>query len=389
MLVAGCRGAPMWRATTPNLEGELRVISRGAQQCVTSGSRVQGCFDGVDVHSVAFDSLGRHAAYAVRVGDRWGIALDGTVGALWDGVGAPTLSAAGDHLAYPADSAGRWRMVLDGRPGRAFDALIAGAVVLTSGSAHVSYAAQLGSMVHVVTDDSLSPAWLEVGELRYARTSNASSGPVLHYSARDAAGWHVVSDGVIGPASSRISLLTPLRSGVAFVAGDGAKEAVVMAGRALRTHDEIITMAVAPDHRFAYLARDGDRTTVLDASGEEIVRGAIVDLALGSAGRVAWVTLQDATQAVTGPHGTVEFDLVLVGSLQFVREGRCWAAVVGNRARRELRVVVNGTHWGRSLDWTELTRRIQQRASREALRSWVAAEGERVARMSSCGEAPA
>ena len=91
---------------------------------------------------------------------------------------------------------------------------------------------------------------------------------------------------------------------------------------------------------------------------------------------MAFLMSEGNRMAVIDEDGRHPFDIVIAGSLQFVNGGRAWACLVGDRARRELFVVVNGERIGRSFDWSEITRQIRQDASAAVIRSWVAAEVE-------------
>ena len=372
LLIAGgaCHRAPVWTAATPDLATQLTVRARDRQSCVRLGRREQGCFDGVDVHSIAFDATGAQVAYAVRDGERWAIAVNGRLGRRWDGVGAPRLSRDGLRVAYPADSGGRWRVVVDERAGKAFDALVAGSLRFDSAGGHVAYAATRGEEVRVVFDEQESEAWKAVGEIVL---------PPIAYTARAWDGWHVVLDGVAGRAweQARDLRFTALGQ-VMYVARAQGRESLVIGERVVTWHDEVVLVARGVGDRVMYLARDGALLRALRTDGRELARGALTDLALGVDACAAWVTAEGERQTIVAPHGHFGFDIVVAGTLQFVGDGTSWTALVGDRARRELRVVVDGELTGARLDWIEVTRRVQQQAGDDGLRSWVAAEARRV-----------
>lgn len=371
LLFAGsaCHRAAVWTAVTPDLTSQFTVQERDRRSCVRLGTREQGCFDGIDLHSVAFDSAGAHVAYAVRDGARWAIAVDGRLERRWDGVGAPRLSPDGLRLAYPADSGGRWLVVVDGRAGKAYDAIIAGSLRFDSAGRHVAYAAQRGADVRVVFDGRESAPWRAVGEIVL---------PPIAYTARDGGGWQVVVDGVASRAweQARDLHLTSVGQ-VVYIARAQGRESMVMGERVVAWHDEVVLVALGTGDRVGYLARDGDLLKALLSDGRELARGALTDLALGAREYAAWVTTEGQRQTIVTPQGHFGFDLVVAGTLQFIGDGTSWAVLVGDRARRELRVVVDGRLTGMRLDWSEVTRRVQQQAGEAGLRSWVAAEARR------------
>lgn len=377
LFVGGCRRGATWTAPTPALTSRLEVVARDGRHCVRLAAREQGCFDAVDVRTVAFDSLGARAAYAVRVGTRWAVAVDGRTGALWDAVGAPRMSPDGAHVAYPAEARGRWHVVRDDSAGASFDAVRAGTLRFDATGRRLAYVARRGTALHVVDDGIVSEAWREVGDLAFA-PRRAGAG-VLFYTAQDATGWRVVRDGAAGPRWPQVRDLRVAPDGrAAHVVATGGREAVVTDSVPSRWHTAVLGLSLTDDGRGAYVARDDTLLAAWLMDGTRLAAGEVHDVALGAAGRAAWVRATGERHAIVAPHGTFVFDLVVAGTLQFTDDGAQWTALVGDRARRELRVVVDGRVRGRRLDWEEVTRRVQQGAGAEGLRTWVAAEARRL-----------
>lgn len=372
----GCRPGAVWSALTPELSSRLEVYGRGGKHCVRLRGLEQGCFDGVDVHSIAFDSAGEHAAYAVRVGARWGIAVDGRAGPLFGAVGAPQLSPDGKHVAHAAEAAGGWVVVRNGVTGDPFDAVVTASLRFDRSGNHVAYVARRGAGMHVVLDSAVSPPWQTVGELVFGPTG--TNAPALHFSARNWAGWLVVSAGRAAAVFDSVRALAVLPDGrPAYVAIERGRESLVIGVDRGAAHQEILTVAIGADGRSAYLARDDTSVAGYAADGRPFLQGALIDLALGTAGRAAWVRAAGDRQEVVAPGGTFVYDLVVAGTLQFLDDGATWTALVGDRARRKLHVVIDGRVTVRTVDWSELTRRVQQGTGAEGLRSFVAAEARR------------
>ncbi len=349
-------------------------------------TRDDGCFDGVDVHSIAFDRSGSHAAIAVRVGAQWTIAVDGRIGALWDGVGAPRLSAVGGHVAYAADSGGRWRVVLDGRGGPVFDAIVAGSLTLDDAGCVVAYVARRGADQLVVSGADISPPWRSVRALAIepamdtARKAACTRPPHVAYAARDSAGWHLVIDGQAGAAYDDVrDVRFATSTDVLATAQLRGRESLLRGrGTPVAWHDAIVHVALGPDGRVGYLARDGDDVVARLDDRTELARGAVTDLAVGTNGDAVWVIDGGLRQSIVSARGQFDFDRVVEGTLQYIGNGPSWTALVGDRARRELRIVVDGRDTGRRFDWSEITRRLRQGGGAEGVRAWVAAEARRL-----------
>jgi hypothetical protein len=133
----------------------------------------------------------------------------------------------------------------------------------------------------------------------------------------------------------------------------------------------------SPDGRWGYVARDGDSVSVI-VDGAVAARAAwAADLTLGRAARQAYVTAEGDRMVVVDEQTRHVVDLVVTGTLQFVADGTVWACLAGDRAKRELFVVVNGVRVGRPFDWPEIVRRMHDGEGAAAVRAWVVAEATR------------
>ncbi len=130
-------------------------------------------------------------------------------------------------------------------------------------------------------------------------------------------------------------------------------------------------------------ARSGDSTHVvvdgIRGPGWEAVGQIAFDVENGTTNPLAYVARYGDSVAVVDDRGRHSFDIVITGSLQFLRDGSRWVCLVGDSKRRRLRVVVEGIAVGRPVDWAEMARLIGRDPSEETLRAWVAADGELIA----------
>lgn len=369
-LIVACR-APVWTAASPN--GRTIEVRQAAGMLCVQGtmSRSRTCYDAVAVHSIAFDRDGGHVAFAARRGAQWSIVRDGVPGRSWSGVGAPVWSADGRMLAYPAERAGRWHVVVNDTPGPAFDAILERS--LAFGAGRVGYAAKRGDSIHVVIGNHVSRGWSGVAHLSFD-----PHGRLAAYAARDPSGWRVVLGDSLTAAHDAIEAVAlagggAVRARLAYVARESGRARVVEEDRSHREYDEVQSLAWG-GARLVYLASEGDSSFIVrdGVIVERGARGALRDVAVSTSGRVAWVSTIDVRMAVGDHVRRDTFDLVVERTLQFV-DGERLACLVGNRATRELVVVVDGRRVGAPLAWTDLVRWVRQPDGEDALRSWVTA----------------
>lgn len=331
----------------------------------TMTKRTSTCYDAVAVHSLAFDRDGRHLAFAARRGSTWTIVRDDEPGRPWNGVGAPKWSD-GSMLAYPAERDGRWYLVVDESPGPAFDAILEHSIAF--GRGRVGYAAKRGDSIHVVIDSRVSRGLLGAAHLTFD-----PAGVVAAYAARDYRGWRVVvGDSTTRPHDAITAVaLAGEAGGLAYVASDSGRLRVIEEGREHRVYDEVQDLAWSGDD-VVYLASAGDSSFIVRGGAivERGARGSLADVAVSKRGRLAWVAEIGDRTSVGDRARRDTFDLVVERTLQYVDERL--ACLAGNRATRELFVVVDGRRVGAPLAWTELVRWVRQPDGEDALRAWVA-----------------
>ena len=364
LIVAACR-APVWTAASPT--GRTIEVQQAAGMLCVQGMvrRSRTCFDAVAIHSLAFDRDGRHLAFAARRGSRWTMVRDDEPGLNWTGVGAPRWSPDGSVLAYAAERDDRWHLVVDDSPGPAFDAILERSIAF--GNGRVAYAARRGDSIHIVTGDRVSRGLLGAAHLTFDPT-----GDVAAYAARDHTGWHVVVGDSTTRAHDAIAGIALGPGGLAYVASDTGRVRVIEQGREHNAFDEVQDLAWYGGG-VVYLASAGDSSFIVRGGAivERDARGSLADVVVSQAGRVAWVAVVGDRMSVGDRARRDTFDLVVERTLQFV-DGERLACLAGNRATRELFVVVDGRRVGAPLAWAELVRWVRQPGGEDALRDWVA-----------------
>jgi hypothetical protein len=394
------------------------AVSRDARRpCVTVDGRSDGCFDGIALGTVVFSPGGGHVAYSASLDGRWTVVHDGVQKGRWEGVGGPELSADGSRVAYAALAGGAWRVIVDGDAGEPFDSILEGSLRFGPGGGAVAYAATRHGRTHVVADGSASRAWDAVARLTFdapgdhlayaardeegARVAAAGwAGPAheavgelvlgghrapvaegsppvrMAYAARDASLWRVIVDGVEGEPFDSVRQLALLEDGSAgYVAGRGGREAVVRGSSASEWHDRVGALAWGPGGRWGYAAEDADGAVVV-LDGVTVARARWAgDVAFGREGRHAYLVGDHRGAVVVDERGRHAFDLVLRGSLLYVANGRAWACLAGDRARRELHLVVDGVRRER-FDWAAVTREAERGGDESRIREWVVARAE-------------
>lgn len=402
-----CATGGAWRAVSPDHGTRVTVVGRGGQSCITIGAGPAQCHDGVDL-AIAFASRGPSVAYGARVGDRWTVFHDGRAGSSWDGVGPPVLSADGARVAYAASAGGRWRVVVDEMPGEPFDAIVRGTLTFDPSGSRVAYAARRGDSVYVVTDGAVSRGWTRAtrplfddngAHVAYGATLGAlamvvldgSAGPAHEaigeialsaspegwaYGAYDHGAWYVIGPGaVLGPYESIRDLRFGRRGGAvpSFIARGAGRESAVVGGVSRGSHGHVSSLALdRTGERWGYIADDS--AVYVDGTLTAIEKQAS-ELAIAEDGaRFAYLARRGDTIEVVDDRGRSRFDLVVEGTLQFLPSTHVWTCLAGDRARRELFVVVNGQRTERRLDWTEVVRFASQPNAQAAVKAWVAAE---------------
>lgn len=161
----------------------------------------QGPYDGI-AEGPTFSADGKHLIYAAQMGTTWTVVRDGKPGARHTNLGPESirLSADGTKLVYAASDNGRWRVITEGKPGPTFPALLASGPYFTADGSTVLYAASTGagagaSAIIIAGGRQFGP-YKEIGPLVMSPTGCGFAAWV-----KTAAGWSILRDGTIQPAS--------------------------------------------------------------------------------------------------------------------------------------------------------------------------------------------
>lgn len=408
---AGCGTAPAWHARSLDHATDVTVRHRRGRACVRAGAHGERCYDAVNLTAMTFAARSGSVVYAARVGDEWVMVHDGRAGAPWRGVASPVVSPDGRRVSYAATDGRHWRIVDDGTPGPSFDAILPGSLTLDASGRRLAYAARLGDSTFVVVDGIHGRGWTGVRGLRFSALAErvafvatlgdrtmpvvdgtplsahqavgeiafSPSGRSFSYAALDSGVWYVrEATARIGPFASVTGLAylaDGARESPTFVARSERGEAVVVHGAPQRWHARVTAHAVAPGGgRWGYIADD----TVVYLDGDRLaVESAASELVIASGGaRYAYLAAGPESMSVVHDGERSTFDLIVDGTLQYLDGSTTWACLAGDRARRELFVVVDGRRTDRRLDWAELMRNTDRGVAGAAdwLRQWVAAE---------------
>jgi hypothetical protein len=411
-LLVGCVPSITWTARSPDHRLVVEARARGGRSCLVLPRGREACHEAIALGAVTFSDSGGHLAYPARLSGRWAIVRDGRPGRPWDGVAAPLFATGALHLAYAALDSGRWRVVLDDQAGTAYDSLFTGSLVFDRGGRRLGYVAQRGDSVYAVVDGVESRGWDAVGRLTFSADGRryayvARSGPEavvvvddrpseptegigdmalsddgdhVAWTALAQGRWSIVVDGLPIATHDAVRALgfaggggTPM-----WVGRDSGRERVLRGGEAGPAWDSVAAPAwSASGERWGYLGFDtAGAAVVLDGAvvARETWAGNLV-IAAGS-GRVAYLARRGDGTAVVDEQGAHPFDLLVDGSLLFLRDGRTWACLAGERRRRRLFVVVEGVAERPRFDWAENVRLLARDPSGRSLRAWVAAEAE-------------
>lgn len=426
--VGGCAGVPSaWIGMSPDHRRTFTVADENGRACLRLDDAPERCFDGVSLSRIVFSPDSRSVAYAVEQDGGWVVVRDGRPGPVEDGVGELVFSPLGDALAYTALRGGRWHVVVDGAAGEAYDSLFSGTLTFDPSGRRIAYAAFRRGSAFAVVDHVPGPPHDGIARLRFSPDGRRAA-----YVARSGDEVRLVLDGAAGPAHDAIAeyVFDPDGEGVSYAAaehgdwwvstGDGrlgpylevrnlsyrpSDGRLVFVARASDGEWVVAGGVPGPAHesvdppvfsergsRWGYVAHDSATSTVI-LDGEVFdVRDWALDLALSDAGdRWAYVTRRGDADVVMDDRGVTELDMVVDGTLQFVRGGAAWACLAGDLGGRRLFVRVEGRDEVRPFSWGDFGGVAGSRggapfeasASLEALRSWVAAEAELILTASS------
>jgi hypothetical protein len=374
------------------------------------------------VGSIAWSPRGDHLAYAAEKRGRWFVVRDGQPGAPHDGLRARSLrfSADGEHLGYAAEAGGRVVVVLDGNTSSPYDA--AGRLVLGPGGRH-GFVAQRGQDMLVVVAGAESGRYEDVADLALSPGDGRAA-----WIARSEGAWRVVLDGRESEPFARISALLWSRAGLlSYVASRGEGALVVVDGAAGPTHDEVLAGSLTFDAAgtlaayaaskggawraivggkegprvdeigppcflgtspaLAYLARRGNRRFLVVDGHQGPAHEEASELVTSADGsRFAFLARDGGnTSVIEGrvlgagcgggacrprEHAAMPADVFVDGSLTFSRDGEHLGWLAGDRADRQLFLMVDGARL-RPFDLVELL----EPPAAEALDSAMAAPG--------------
>ena len=129
------------------------VAQTEGKQAVVLDQKVGVKYDGIGTDSFIFSPDGEHSAYAVNIGDKWQIIIDGNAGGnRYDQVGGLTFSPDGKQLAHIGSNGGKFSMVVNGTEKGKYDGILS-APVFTPDSRHMAFWAGAGTNNYFMVAD--------------------------------------------------------------------------------------------------------------------------------------------------------------------------------------------------------------------------------------------
>ena len=458
LLTGGCH--VVWYGYDPARSTPVNILSRCGEQFVEVGAEEHASFDAVAMETLAVSEQGR-VAYAALDGGSWFIVVDGhTVGPAFARIGYVGWASAPDTLLAVVGGGTAYRVLslkvttdrrVSASLGPTFDAIAAGSIVTTrdggqayvgwhgraahvvvgsdigpafDGVAHLvlhgglpSYVARRGDEAWVVRNGELDGPYEDVAEL----VTNESGTRIVALVRKDGA-WYAQDGLWTSRAYDRIGdvTLSPRTSKLAFRAGRGDDELVVLEGRELGPYPAVTPKSLAvggPNDHVVFSIHDGNGShVVVDgvasepwSSIEEVTIGAdgrvgfiaetdqgyvvIIDgkqrsawswagdLRLSRTGRDAFIAHRDGHDVVVDGKGEHPFAQLIRGTLQFASNGSTWG-VVGVEEDRLVLASAKGTE--ALLDVEEIAGEILRRRDSGAfgavLDGLVAAELEKASK---------
>lgn len=376
MLAVGCGDVLVWQGKTLDRREWVQVLEDRQGQRVRVGAMDGPPYDGIGVDGLALSRDGKNIAYPARRGSAWLVVHNGRELGPWNGVGELAFSPDGARLAISVERNGGWYVVVDGRPGPRFEAIFAHSLTWSSDGTALAYAASLAGHAHAVLNQVPGPPVDGVGRLSFA-------GSRLVYVGRIGTLSFLVLDGAAEPPAERIGdiAFSPNRTHVAYVAGVGDEERIVVDGRAsegglqghvslLRVDDHaaptfvlssrglarlvrhadvgpaytaIPELVVTVAGRWAYLAREGESMRAVLEGAPSLPyewAGNLVDSPDGK--RLAYLARRQGRTVVVQEGGEMPAEAVVDGSLVWSRDSQHWACVAGDAKTRAIFVSVDG-----------------------------------------------
>lgn len=379
---------------------------RGDRWHMIVDGREGGAWDGVT--SPRFSAKGQHFIYLAEQAGHWHVVRDGIAGEGHRAIveGTLTLSSNGARLGYAAtDGAGGCiRVFVDSRPPsdcyqqvralfvgdrRELDLSVvevdgASAVVrdtrryVIEGLGPVAFEAREGDWAAVsrvdgkarIVDAGIVEKRSLVGTSGVPTVSASDQGPLNPTPGTDAA-----------PADEIAGLTFTPTGELAYAAREADTWRFVLNGRAgpaaYRSIDAVSFSASGKRHGYVARLADGRAAVVIDGRARGAWSSAAGLVFSGDDRRAAWAVRAGGDTAIVCDGGLFPFDVVIESSIGFSADGRHWGAVVGDRRRRQLSIVVDGKHH-LPFDSAELFgAAAEQAADAGGLRRWVTAELDR------------
>lgn len=387
----------------------------GGRWVVVIDGRPGAPWDGIG--EIVFSPDSRHVAYEGLRGGSWHVVRDGKPDVGVEAVFADTLTFSPDsrHLAYVAATGATAFVVLDGKPEPGFERI---AQLRFGAGGQLAYVGQRRGRCHVVLEGVLGASHPTIVDLGFG----GPAGETVAYLAGGPLGWRAFVD---GRASDRYDgaaglMLGQPRGAVAYAVQRGNQAWVVHRSAPGPPYDGIRfeTIAFTPRGELTYVARLAGRYAVALGGGHGpwfdwveppafaarrwgylarlrerwfvVIDGRVRPLPAGytaaadltfspDGGRFGFVAVKGERAAVVLGNGEHDFDVVVADSLVFSRDGRHWAALVGDLRREQLFVTIDGSG-RRPFDVAEAVAAVElgsRRVDEQLLHRWVAAELQR------------
>jgi hypothetical protein len=403
----------VWYGHSPDRLHRVEVVEQGGHQHLHIDGEPPRSYLGVALETIRFSEDSKHLVYAAKIDAGWVVVVDSVRSRPWAGIGEVLFGP--DHrLAYVANDSGRWRVVLEGTPSPLFDAVMQGSLTFSPDGRRLAFVVAEGDGFRVVVDGEPGPLYQAIGALRFD-----PEGKRLAYVAkRDSQQYLAMGEKLLGPFLSLadFTLGPDGRLGMLVRGEDGWR--AVVDERESEDFDNIETIHFSPAGRHAYAAQidslwfvilDGERGPAYTSVGE-IIFARELPVYQARLGKEAFVVVD----GIRGPalkwvgHLAISPDgahfaylgqrwggnisvfhdsamhavpRALDGTLVLSDDGRRWACLALNEARRGIEVVING-EFRRPFDSQEFTALVMLAPNApnaqhaKMLRRWVKAELE-------------
>jgi hypothetical protein len=341
----------------------------GKQWAVVRDGRVsRERWDGIGELRFTGDTL----VYIAERAGGWHVVANDVVGPRHGAILAATLRTAGTHVAYVAQDGPRSRVVVDGHAHPVFDGI---AQLELRADGRSAYVARAGLDMHAVIDGVVSPARSRISHVTLGPGRRAAYAATIEGEAR------LVVDDAIGPGVDEIRLVRWSDDGaqVAWLGRLGALDILSLDDAPIAAWPKRADAKVAfkpGTHELAYVAtvEGGERMIANGISGpifdevrapiwrndtvtyvamragkwlvvdgtRELDAGDAVGDPIVTSTRLAFGGRRGKRHYVTVDGNTFTYDLVFTDTVAFSRDGKRWGALVGDLAKEQLYIVVDG-----------------------------------------------